>query len=42
MPDNVVFSRQWVGFHWDRQQYSFNAVCTTVCLGFLTLRWHKR
>lgn len=41
-PDSVVWSRRWVGLCWNVQHYHVSARCTTVCFGFLTLRWHVR
>ncbi len=41
-PTNIVWSKKYVGFHWVTQKYGFGASCTTICVGFLTLRWHER
>ena len=43
-PDDVVWSWPWISFcvGWTVQGYSWDAVCLTVCLGPLTLRWHWR
>jgi hypothetical protein len=45
-PDNVVWSWPWryccFGIAWDLQEYGANATCFTLCIGPLTLRWHRR
>ena len=43
-PDNVIWSWPWVSFcfGWTFQRYAVSAWGLTVCVGVLTLRWHKR
>ena len=42
MKPDIVWSWQCFMFGIARQTYGFKAVCWTVCIGFLTLRWHWR
>jgi len=44
MPDNIVWSYPWTSFcvGFSIQKYGYNAKAVTICLGILTLRWHKR
>lgn len=43
-PDNIILSWPWksfcIGFTY--QKYHTSASCFTLCLGILTLRWHRR
>lgn len=43
-PDNIVWEWPWrcfcIGFSY--QKYHIDASCLTLCLGPLTLRWHRR
>lgn len=43
-PDNIVWGWPWqcFCFGWSIQSYSFDAICITICIGCLTLRWHRR
>ena len=42
-PDDIVWSWPWKSFcfGYTIQGYFFNASATTICIGNLTLRWHK-
>lgn len=45
LPDNIVWTWRWDQhflFGWDRQSYSYDAICWSIFFGPLTLRWHRR
>lgn len=43
-PDDIVWA--WPNrcflWGWDKQEYSYDAVCYSMFFGPLTVRWHKR